>query len=102
MDLPTERKKFLNDLYKKQVNESLKDEGDYTEWLEKNLFSFIGTECNLNFLNRLIKEVELMEESAKEYEFTFNKQKMDSSSACSGAMAVAYRLVINKLKENIR
>jgi hypothetical protein len=121
MDLPTERKKLLRELFQAQtgiedtkypeVQYELGDmysgepEGyrpEYIEYLEKNLYSFIRTECNLNFINRLIKEIALMEESAKEHEFIFKERQMISSSMCSAAMATAYRLVIDKLKKEKR
>jgi hypothetical protein len=121
MDLPTERKKLLSDLFKQQTGiESTKHpevqyelgdmysgepEGyraEYVDFLEKQLYSFIRTECNLNFLNRTIKQISLMEEEAKDTSYMLEQQNMISSAMCSQAMATAYRLVINKLKENIR
>ena len=61
----------------------------------------IKTECNLNFLKRMIKEISLLEESAKEKEYLFKKEQLISASMCSASMATAYREVIKILQREI-
>lgn len=76
MDLQTERKKLLHDLYYQQTNSPAtwnegKDEfKDYIEWLEKNLYSFIMTDCD----EIKIKAIQLDEKDFAEWMFKNQKE----------------------------